>query len=172
MNRRLKKKKQRQLNKKLCERYPFIIPRNRWTDEILWENKYSWYYCHPYAFTELDSFPKGWYKAFGRQMMEEIREDCIKHNFLDKLRIMQIKEKYGGLRFYVGSIPRDSKIFEIIHKYEDMSEHFCEYCGRPSENHDIGGYWLSTICPKCQRKMDERVERYYKKIKKESKDEK
>lgn len=163
MNKRIRKKKERQLNKALCERYPFLIPRNRWTDRIVWDSKDNWTYCTPYTYTELDSFPKGWFKAFGHEMLEEIRDDCIKNDFLYDMRIVEIKEKYGGLRFYIGSIPMDSKLFEIINKYEEMSYEYCMLCGRPAETSNEG-YWVETLCPDCKQRMKERKEAALKRL--------
>lgn len=139
MNKRIKKKKGITKNKEICKRYPFLIPRDPFTDEIIVNN---------YEYTLFEEIPIGWRKAFGLQMCEEIREDLIKHNFLEELRIMNIKEKFGGLRFYVGFVPQESKIFEIIDKYEDLSFKICEICGKPAETiNDCG--WLTTICDSC-----------------------
>ena len=79
-------------NRKLIERFPFLMPRNRWTDKVPEDFDYS--------YTELDSMPDGWRKAFGEQMCEEIREELVRANYLDQYRITQIKEKYGSLRWY------------------------------------------------------------------------
>ena len=142
MNKRIKKKKTRLKNKQLCKRYPFLISRNVWTGKII-ENNYD--------YTQLDEFPKGWLKAFGYQMLEEIREDCIEHDYLDKLIVFQIKEKFGGLRFYTGPIPKDSKIFEIVNKYEDLSYNYCMICGKEGKLYNDG--WMSTLCEKHAKKF-------------------
>ena len=47
-------------NHKLIERFPFLIPRNRWTGKVPED--------YDYSYTELDSMPDGWRKAFGEQM--------------------------------------------------------------------------------------------------------
>lgn len=138
MNKRIKKKRTRMINKHLCERYPFLIPRNRFTDQILWEDKSSWYYCYPYSFTELDEMPHGWRCAFGIQMCEEIKEELIKSNHLKEYRIMQIKEKYGGLRWYDSGASK--QVHDIIYKYMDLSERTCISCGRPATKISLG--WI------------------------------
>lgn len=73
-------------NQKLIERFPFLIPRNRWTGKIPED--------YDYSYTELDSMPDGWRKAFGEQMCEDIREELVRAEYLDQYRITQIKEKY------------------------------------------------------------------------------
>ena len=55
-----------QENKELIKRYPFLLPRNRWTGEVAED--------YDYHYTELDGMPDGWRIAFGKQMCEEIRE--------------------------------------------------------------------------------------------------
>lgn len=79
-------------NQKLIERFPFLIPRNRWTGKIPED--------YDYSYTELDSMPDGWRKAFGEQMCEDIREELVRAEYLDQYRITQIKEKYGTLCWY------------------------------------------------------------------------
>jgi len=60
--------------------------------------------------------------------------------------ITQIKEKFGGLRFYVGSAT--DRIYDIISDYEEKSFKVCEMCGTVGEAYDIRG-WISTLCRKC-----------------------
>lgn len=56
----------------------------------------------------------------------------------------QIKEKFGGLRFYwYGDLPDLGD--EIIAAAEPVSGHICEVCGAPGLLHSDGGWW-STRC--------------------------
>lgn len=151
MNKRIKKKKKKQYNKKLCERYPFLIPYHRWFGNCMWENRKSRFYVSPYSYTELDAMPTGWRRAFGIQMCEEIREELIKFNYLYEYRILQIKEKYGELRWYDGGVPIDSKIYDIIDKYTKKSRHTCIQCGRPATK--IARGWISPYCDKCAEEL-------------------
>ena len=144
MKKRVIKKRRRIENKRLCKRYPFLIPRNVWTDRIPSD--------YHYEYTELDAMEPGWRKAFGIQMCEEIRQELIRCNYLDKFRIMQIKEKFGTLCFYTNGIPQESNIFDIIDKYEAMSAHICMNCGKPAETKDSDG-WLDTLCDSCAKQQ-------------------
>ena len=164
---------ERLFNKALCERYPFLIPRNVWTDSIVEDYNYEFteldslieitdYYnlsifmtTRGEIFTELDGMPDGWRKAFGIQFMEELREELIKVNNLNTFRIIQIKEKFGGLRFYINGAPPNSKIYDIIDKYEDLSFEICEFCGAPGKTEDYQG-WLFTWCKNCKNKIKNR----------------
>ncbi|MFR1479443.1 MAG: hypothetical protein ACLSB9_29010 [Hydrogeniiclostridium mannosilyticum] len=78
-------------NQKLIERFPFLmlVTAGQGSSED-----------YDYSYTELDSMPNGWRKAFGKQMCEDIREELIRAEYLDQYRITQIKEKYGTLCWY------------------------------------------------------------------------
>jgi hypothetical protein len=58
---------------------------------------------------------------------------------------VQVKEKYGGLRFYVEG--GSEAVFEAIDKAEEESLRTCEACGEPGSLRGVG--WLSTMCNKC-----------------------
>lgn len=146
MNKRIKKKQIKMNNKKLCKRYPFLTIRNWRTNKPI-----------GYDFTYFDDMPRGWQRAFGVQMCEEIREELIKCNYLYKYRILQIKEKFGELRWYDNGAPAESaeKIWKIIDKYTELSHHTCMICGKPAET-SSDGYWLYTLCDKCKEKINRR----------------
>ena len=102
-------------------------------------------FCVPTS-TELDSMPKGWRKAFGIQMCKEIKKELKQHHYLYKYRIMQIKEKFGTLRWYDNGSPNGC-VYEIIDKYEDISYHTCINCGSPATKISKG--WISPYCDNC-----------------------
>ena len=129
-------------NQKLIERFPFLIPRNRWTGKVPED--------YDYSYTELDSMPDGWRKAFGEQMCEDIREELVRAEYLDQYRITQIKEKYGTLRWYdFGCTER--MLRDIIPKYEHLSARICIRCGNPATKVSIG--WISPYCDTCAGKI-------------------
>ncbi len=62
------------------------------------------------------------------------------------VEVMQIKEKYGSLRIYLG--PALEEHFEIVDAAECLSTSTCEVCGEPGKmNH---GPWFSVRCDKCE----------------------
>lgn len=132
-------------NQELLERYPFLKPRNVWTDE-LYEDE-DW--------TLLDEMPTGWRIAFGEQMCEEIREALIKADCLDEYRILNIKEKYGMLRWDSNAAPQE--VHDIVSKYERISERICIRCGRPATKVTLG--WISPYCDCVD--TDERLKHYH-----------
>lgn len=146
MNKRIKKKQRQLKNKKLCKRYPFIALRNWRTDEPF------------YDFTYLDDMPTGWRKAFGKDMCEEIRRVLVKANYLNKYRVLQVKEKYGSLRWYDGCVPLSisRELQDVIDKYEEMSVRTCIRCGRPATKISLG--WISPWCDECAEKFSDRID--------------
>ena len=129
-------------NKKLCERYPFLIPWNRYSGELLTgDHDFDW------SYTELDDMPDGWRKAFGAEMCEEIRDELVRVDDLNRWRIFQLKEKYGSMRLYDNGYKTNSKIPDIISKYEQISERTCIVCGKPATRITMG--WICPYCDDC-----------------------
>lgn len=135
-------------NEELVKKYPFLFPRNRFTDKVVEDYDYSW--------TELDEMPEGWKIAFGEQLCEELTEELKKYNYLDDYRIVQIKEKFGSLRWYDNYHPKGSKMSEIIVKYELISQHTCIKCGKKATKESIG--WICPWCDDCADKVKDRWE--------------
>lgn len=131
----------REQNKELTDKYPFLIPRNRFTGRI--PDSYE------YEYTELDMMPTGWKKAFGMQMIEELREILVKYNCLDKYRIYDISGRWGALRWDDLGVP---DIAEDEHaawhnKYENLSMETCLECGNPAEQWIDD--WTVPYCDAC-----------------------
>lgn len=62
------------------------------------------------------------------------------------VRVHQVKEKFGTLRFYASRYPEG--ILEVIHEAERRSAVTCEDCGAAGELKQGG--WLRTLCDGCQ----------------------
>ena len=142
----------KQFNKELCEKYPWLIPTNRWTGEVVED--------YDYDYTELDQMPDGWRIAFGDQMVEELNQELVKGGFVNDYRITQIKEKYGGLRWYDNGNTKEG--YNIINKYESLSQRTCICCGKPAKYITLG--WISPFCEDCIKDIEddyETVEEYF-----------
>lgn len=94
---------------------------------------------------------KSCYELFGvecgpgwRALIEPLVELCQKEN----VAILQIKEKFGTLRFYVGAAP--DHVYDAIRDAENESAKTCEQCGAPGKLQDNG--WLRTVCKKHRQK--------------------
>tara|TARA_R110000868_G_scaffold56600_1_gene175131 strand:+ start:78 stop:389 length:312 start_codon:yes stop_codon:yes gene_type:complete len=58
-------------------------------------------------------------------------------------QVCQVKEKFGGLRFYIGA--KSDEIQLRITEAEKQSYKICEICGEPGTLVKLG--WLMTRCP-------------------------
>lgn len=69
-------------------------------------------------------------------------------------RLDQIKEKFGGLRYYFAasedvSIEDRERMYAIENLVERLSFFVCEECSAPGEICQPSKYWLKTLCPSC-----------------------
>lgn len=71
-----------------------------------------------------------------------------KFKAIPQIEAVQVKEKFGGLRFYISH--NDEYCRGLIHMAESMSLRICEYCGKPGEIKKGGGYWIRTLCDPCR----------------------
>lgn len=70
--------------------------------------------------------------------------------------IVQVKEKFGGLRFYVHNAT--DEVHNYIDFAESMSFRVCEMCGAPGEPRSDG--WTKTLCERHHRERHEESEPY------------
>ncbi len=70
--------------------------------------------------------------------------------------ITQVKEKFGGLRFYVSSAT--DEVHNYIDFAESMSFRVCEMCGAPGEPRSDG--WTKTLCDRHHRERHAESEPY------------
>lgn len=127
--------------KNLISEYPFLLPRNVWTDKI--NKDYDYSYCW-----FKDDIPQGWWKFFGIAYLNDLKEVLEKYNYVDKFRFSQVKEKYGGLRAYNFGAPEEW--FSHEHAWEYISKHTCVNCGKfPVKMRDDG--WVCPWCDDCFR---------------------
>jgi len=58
----------------------------------------------------------------------------------------QVKEKFGGLRFYISKC--ETYVNGVIRMAELMSYKICEICGKPGKPNK--GPWITTRCEDCK----------------------
>ena len=135
---RLLEKREKLRTKKLLKKYPFLAPINWYTLTQLSVKQ------HKYEIgTVLDDMPDGWRKAFGIQLSEDIKHE-LKQKNIKNYNVQQVKEKYGGLRWY------DNYRLDCLDKYEKLSERTCVVCGKPATRISTG--WICPYCDKCSDK--------------------
>lgn len=128
-------------NKRLISRYPFLQPRNVWTDKISEDYDYSY-------IRGIGEIPHGWNELF-LQMCEDIREPLIEAGCLHSFRFTQIKEKNNRMCCYCHGAP--AAVHDILHKYEHMAQYVCTHCGKPA-THETCSYYAS-YCKECLNRI-------------------
>jgi hypothetical protein len=103
---------------------------------------------HPNEFLSFEfECDDGWYNLI-RQLCLDIQAANPPKEFT----VLQVKQKFGELRFYVAN--SNKTIDELIDKAERLSVQTCEFCGsnqsvesRPNK----GKYWIMTLCANCRK---------------------
>jgi len=96
------------------------------------------------VFSELTYFEcdDGWFDILAN-LTKEIEAEIAKEPNLASLKVVQVKEKFGGLRYYVSV--ENSAISAAIERAEKESANTCETCGAPGQNRSIHR-WMRTEC--------------------------
>lgn len=88
---------------------------------------------------------KSTYELFGLEIgpgWRSLVEPLIARCQAEGVTILQIKEKFGGLRFYVSD--GSEALIRALDVAEAKSCTICEECGAPGERR--GGGWIRTLC--------------------------
>lgn len=132
-----------ELDQLLVQKYPKIFrDRNRSERETLM----CWGFCHG----------DGWFDIIERVCSSiQHHVDWKRRNHPElsdeefdqehQVVAVQVKEKFGGLRFYVDGA--DDYVRGVIEMAESMSYRTCEDCGDKACKRPGG--WIRTLCDKC-----------------------
>jgi len=122
----------KELDEELCKKYPKIF-----SDRLapMTETAMCWGF----------SCDDGWYNII--ESLCHCIQSHIDWKNRDKETVkqvvaLQVKEKFGGLRFYVKG--GDDYTDGMIALAETLSEATCEKCGAPGKTRT--GFWVSTLC--------------------------
>jgi hypothetical protein len=88
-----------------------------------------------------DRLPSDWDFERAEDAMENDIDVTLK---VDWIHVEQIKEKFGGLRFYYQG--GDATISGMVSMAESWANHTCETCGNKGERRSGG--WVRTLCDK------------------------
>jgi hypothetical protein len=77
---------------------------------------------------------------------------------VEQVVVEQIKEKFGGLRFYYTG--GDDQISGMVRMAEAWAERSCEECGAPGTAGGKG--WIKTLCPVHRAEADARYAERFK----------
>jgi hypothetical protein len=126
--------------RKLVERYPYLLPRNVFTDKL--PDDYD------YTYIKFLEIPIGWNRLF-LQMCEDIRQPLIDDDYLDKFRFTQVKEKYNRLECY--NLGASEEVNRILDKYMVLSRYVCTKCGKRAR-YETQGY-IASYCKRCRESL-------------------
>jgi hypothetical protein len=82
----------------------------------------------------------------------EQREKYSRGEGCPQVVVAQIKEKFGGLRFYYDG--GDDKISGMVSMAESWAGHSCETCGAPGKSRSGG--WIRTLCDHHEEEYQKR----------------
>lgn len=74
--------------------------------------------------------------------------------FIPPVEVQQIKEKFGGLRFYYEG--GDEYVRGLVSMAEAWADASCEVCGAPGTRRHGG--WVRTLCDTHERERQQRIE--------------
>ena len=93
----------------------------------------------------------GWF-----ELLKELSDKIVTTGIA--VRAVQVKEKFGTLRYYVDYPNATSNesyriIEDLIRQAEQKSGETCEVCGKPGEERNEG--WIKTLCDECNTAREE-----------------
>lgn len=87
----------------------------------------------------------GWFEII-KKLCEGIQKEIEEQKLDPAPYVQQVKEKFGGLRFYMSYYT--DKMSKLIRKAEEEAWKTCETCGSKKDVLHTDG-WIETICSKC-----------------------
>lgn len=91
------------------------------------------------------NIPKGW-----RDLVEYTHGKLLQID--PRYKILQIKEKFGGLRYYISTeSKRVNDMQSFIFEAEKKSRIICQNCGKDGNSRQVNG-WHLTACNDCWEK--------------------
>lgn len=134
-------------NEEIIEKYPWTVSKDDYSGED---------YCI------IQDMPIGWRKAFGDEMLQELDNLLTKYDCKKDYHIVQIKEKFGELRWYDDGVPQEAytEYNKLIDKYMYKSTCTCINCGEPATR--LTFRWVCPYCDNCVGSMRSApIEKYY-----------
>lgn len=100
---------------------------------------------------------KGWYPIIERlssNIQQHIEWANRDGTVVEQVVVEQIKEKFGGLRFYYQG--GDEQVHGMVRMAEAWAGIACEDCGGIGKRRSGG--WVRTLCDKHEQERNERIE--------------
>lgn len=126
--------------KQLTTKYPYIIPRNLFTDEIVKDYNYTW--------TIADNLPTGWTRLF--LLWCKNANKIMSDKEINTFRFSDVKQKYGTMR--LNNFGATEAVHRLITKYEAYSYNICSCCGKLATRESMG-WWIESYCRDCSKNV-------------------
>lgn len=97
------------------------------------------------GFNFIDDIPDGWINVV-KDFLPELKKRLIEINFLEDYKLLQVKEKFGFIRWYDNCT--DDKIISLIQELEHKTEKTCIICGDKAKYISLG--YISPYCGECK----------------------
>ncbi len=102
-----------------------------------------------------NSIKDGWFGVLNElsEKLEDLIIDYITNHPGDAEPpvALQVKEKFGKLRFYMSKTSTDD-MRNLLYHYEGMSGMICGICGKPGKQHSVN-HWIKTLCSDCHHDL-------------------
>ena len=92
---------------------------------------------------------KGWFDLL-KPIFEYIESYNKDDSNKEKIEVLQVKEKFGGLRFYTNF--QTNELYRLIEEAELKADNTCELCGSTDKVGKTLG-WITTCCEECAKKI-------------------
>jgi hypothetical protein len=110
--------------------------------EKIFALKPEWFKDLPYGVECGD----GWFDVISELVTKLLALEAEEPDNFTHFKVLQIKQKLGGLRFYVDCrmLEHTYKINTLITSYEHKSFNVCELCGKDAKVRTLG--YVITLC--------------------------
>ena len=122
------------------------------------EEKYPKMFSQPYGGFAVG---KGWWpilQALCSNIQHYLNWKNKDSEVVTQVVVAQIKEKFGGLRFYYDG--GDDRVQGMVSMAESWADKSCEKCGAPGTSGGKG--WIKTLCPTHRAEADARYAERFK----------
>ena len=124
------------------------------------EERFPKMFSHPYGGFAVG---EGWWPVLANlcaNIQHHIDWKNRQSEVVPQVVVGQIKEKFGGLRFYYDG--GDDQIYGMVRMAEAWAGNTCEECGAPGKSRDGG--WIKTLCDHHEQERQQRKKEYEKKL--------
>lgn len=135
-------------DKLLCEKYPKIFAKR--FSHVTESNMAFGFECGDGWFDIIDTLCQ----SIQNHIDHKVKYESLTEEQIYSLQVVaaQVKEKFGGLRFYVDG--GDEYIDGLIGLAEGLSYRICETCGDKGRTYNHG--WVRTHCEPCEQEYLEK----------------